>query len=48
MVKDGWVIAYRYYSKDYIAEEERAKKIKGAFGKVFLKNLIFGEKIISC
>ena len=28
MVKDGWAIAYRYYSKDYIAEEERAKKNK--------------------
>ena len=28
MVKDGWAIAYRYYSKDYIAEEESAKKNK--------------------
>ena len=26
MVEQGWAIAYRYYSKDYIKEEERAKK----------------------
>ena len=28
MVKEGWAIAYRYYSKDYIKEEETAKKFK--------------------
>ena len=28
MVEDGWAIAYRYYSNDYITEEERAKKNK--------------------
>ena len=28
MVKEGWAIAYRYYSKDYIKEEETAKKLK--------------------
>ena len=28
MVEDGWAIAYRYYSNDYIAEEERAKQNK--------------------
>ena len=26
MVKKGWAIAYRYYSDDYINEEEIAKK----------------------
>jgi endonuclease YncB( thermonuclease family) len=26
MVKNGWAIAYRYYSKDYIESEEKAKK----------------------
>ena len=26
MVEEGWAIAYRYYSKDYIKEEEKAKK----------------------
>ncbi len=25
MVLNGWAIAYRYYSKDYIKEEEKAK-----------------------
>ncbi len=28
MVKEGWAIAYRYYSKDYVKEEEMAKKDK--------------------
>ena len=26
MVKEGWAIAYRYYSDDYISEENNAKK----------------------
>tara|TARA_A100001011_G_scaffold139748_1_gene147723 strand:- start:284 stop:796 length:513 start_codon:yes stop_codon:yes gene_type:complete len=26
MVEEGWAIAYRYYSNDYIKEEENAKK----------------------
>ena len=47
MVREGWAIAYRYYSKDYVNEEEIAKAKKKAFGKVVLLNLIFGEKIIS-
>ena len=28
MVHNGWAIAYRYYSKDYIEEEEVAQKNK--------------------
>ena len=28
MVLNGWAIAYRYYSKDYIEEEEEAKQQK--------------------
>ena len=28
MVRNGWAIAYRYYSRDYIEDEEVAKKNK--------------------
>ena len=28
MVKNGWAIAYRYYSKDYTESEDKAKKNK--------------------
>ena len=28
MVLNGWAIAYRYYSTDYIEEEEEAKQKK--------------------
>ena len=28
MVKNGWAIAYRYYSKDYIFEEKYASDNK--------------------
>ena len=28
MVREGWAIAYRYYSKDYVNEEEIAKAEK--------------------
>ena len=28
MVQNGWAIAYRYYSKDYVKEEEEAKRDK--------------------
>ena len=28
MVHNGWAIAYRYYSKDYIKEEDLARKNK--------------------
>ena len=33
MVKKGWAIAYRYYSNDYIAEEEIAKKNQSGIWK---------------
>ena len=28
MVKEGWAIAYRYYSKDYVKDEETARNLK--------------------
>jgi endonuclease YncB( thermonuclease family) len=28
MVKNGWALAYRKYSKDYVKDEEEAKKKK--------------------
>ena len=28
MVKKGWAIAYRYYSNDYVSEEEFARENK--------------------
>ena len=33
MVKNGWAIAYRYYSKDYISYENTAKKNKSGIWK---------------
>ena len=41
MVKEGWAIAYRYYSKDYVKEEEIAKEDKkgiwqGSFEEPFI------------
>ena len=47
MVKNGWAIAYRYYSKDYVDEELIAKKIRLVFGKENLLNLICSEKKIN-
>ena len=36
MVKNGWAIAYRYYSKDYVDEEFIAKKISWYLeGKIY-------------
>jgi endonuclease YncB( thermonuclease family) len=38
MVRDGWAVAYRRYSKDYIAEENQAKASqKGLFAGSFQK-----------
>ena len=38
MVKSGWALAYRYYSKDYIDEEESAKNYKlGIWRGSFIK-----------
>jgi len=41
MVSNGWAIAYRYYSKDYIKSEDKAKKNKsgiwqGSFQEPYL------------
>ena len=41
MVNNGWAIAYRYYSKDYIKSEDKAKKNKvgiwqGSFQEPYL------------
>ena len=41
MVKEGWAIAYRYYSKDYVKEEDIAKEDKkgiwqGSFEEPFI------------
>ena len=33
IVEKGWAIAYRYYSNDYIAEEEIAKKNQSGIWK---------------
>ena len=42
MVKEGWAIAYRYYSDDYINEEESAKKNnKGIWKGAFLEPYIW-------
>ncbi|GIS07162.1 MAG: hypothetical protein CM15mP110_3100 [Alphaproteobacteria bacterium] len=47
MVREGWAIAYRYYSKDYVNEEEIAKAKKKAFGKVVFVEPYIWRKIIS-
>ena len=44
MVRNGWAIAYRYYSDDYIDQEERQNKKNWEYGKVNLKNRIYLEK----
>ena len=42
MVISGWAIAYRYYSKDYILEEEIAKKNKvGIWRGKFIEPYLF-------
>ena len=42
MVKEGWAIAYRYYSADYINEENSAKKNnKGIWGGSFIEPYIW-------
>ena len=45
MVKKGWAIAYRYYSKDYIKEEEYANKNKlGIWKGKFEEPYLFRKK----
>ena len=42
MVKQGWAIAYRYYSEDYINEEYSAKKNnKGIWSGSFIEPYIW-------
>ena len=42
MVREGWAIAYRYYSDDYINEEESAKKNnRGIWEGAFLEPYIW-------
>ena len=45
MVKEGWAIAYRYYSKDYVDEEFIAKKNKvGIWKGKFIEPYLFRKK----
>ena len=45
MVKNGWAIAYRYYSLDYIKEEENARINKmGIWSGEFEEPYIFRKK----
>ncbi len=45
MVLNGWAIAYRYYSKDYIEEEEKAKQEKrGIWIGDFVEPYLFRQK----
>ncbi|MBI04669.1 MAG: nuclease [Pelagibacteraceae bacterium] len=45
MVKNGWAIAYRYYSTDYIAEENHARENKlGIWKGEFLSPYIYRKK----
>ena len=45
MVKNGWAIAYRYYSKDYINEEEYANNNKlGIWKSKFMEPYLFRKK----
>ena len=47
MVRNGWAIAYRRYSKDYtLMMRIMPEKTNLVSGKVRLLNLKFGEKII--
>ena len=46
MVRNGWAIAYRRYSKDYINDENYAKKINLEFGVETFLSLVNGEKKI--
>ena len=45
MVINGWAIAYRYYSMDYVEEEEEAKKQKkGIWSGEFEEPYLFRKK----
>ena len=45
MVLNGWAIAYRYYSKDYVEEEKKAKQEKrGIWIGDFVEPYLFRKK----
>ncbi len=45
MVKDGWAIAYKYFSEDYIPEEEIAKRSKiGIWQGTFIEPYLWRKK----
>ena len=45
MILNGWAIAYRYYSMDYVKEEEEAKKQKiGIWSGEFEEPYLFRKK----
>ena len=47
MVKNGWAIAYRYYSKDYIEDENYARAMKaGIWKSIFEEPYKFRKKNI--
>ena len=46
MVKNGWAIAYRYYSSDYISEEEFAREQKlGIWKSKFIQPYLYRKQI---
>ena len=45
MVKNGWAIAYRYYSRDYIVEEKFARNNKlGIWKSEFMQPYLYRKK----
>ena len=46
LVRNGYAVAYRRYSKHYIKDENYAKKIKLAYGQVILLIRKNGESLI--
>ena len=45
MVRNGWAIAYRYYSLKFVKDEEIAKKNKlGIWKSIFLEPYLFRKK----
>ena len=44
MVENGWAIAYRYYSKDYVESEDKAKKNKVGIWQGSFKEPYFFRK----
>jgi endonuclease YncB( thermonuclease family) len=40
VVTNGWALAYRYYSRDYISQEEQPQKENRAFGNATISSLL--------